>query len=330
MSFGSCVYLSLGIFVGAACAAAQDAPAPHLNARELFYNTASAQPAAPNSAAQAKPVTQANSNTKRPRPAAPAKKAASTPPPVETAQNTAPAPPAPAVAPARPQSAPPAKASGGAAVIPVSFSSEPAPSTPAAPALGLKYIITKMVGNQQVEVAPDTVFHAGDRIRFAVEPNGPGYLYIIRQGSSGTWEPVFPSPEISDSNNRVDGWRSYMMPPKSRLVFDQQTGTEKIFIVLSRNEVPDLEQLMYSLRNGAKPVSTPQTQPKPAAKTLVAGLQIDNATVGRLRNTYARDLIIEKVDEDTPGDRKEKAVYVVNPTGSRESSVVADIELVHQ
>jgi hypothetical protein len=174
------------------------------------------------------------------------------------------------------------------------------------------------------------VFHAGDRIRFSVETNGPGYLYIVRQGSSGTWEPVFPSPEIADSSNRVEGWRTYTMPPKSRLVFDQQTGTEKIFIVLSRNELPDLEQLMYSLKNGVKPASAPEAQPKAPAKTLVAGLRIDDATVGHLRNTYARDLIIEKVDEGTPGDRKEKAVYVVNPTGSTDSRVVADIELVHQ
>lgn len=322
MSYGSGVYLCSGIFVAAACAAAQEAPAPHLNARELFYNTVAAQTPAP-AAAQPKPVTQANSNAKRPRrPVAPPAAPAATPPPPEMARNTPPA------APAAP-SVPPA-AQGGVQVIPVSMTSEPAPSSPPAPALGLKYTITKLVENQPVEVAPNTVFHAGDRIRFSVEPNGPGYLYIVRQGSSGTWEPVFPSPEIADSSNRVEGWRTYTMPPKSRLVFDQQTGTEKIFIVLSRNELPDLEQLMYSLKTGVKPASAPQAQPKAPAKTLVASLRMSNATVGRLRNTYARDLIIEKVDDDTPGDRKEKAVYVVNPTGSTDSRVVADIELVHQ
>jgi len=313
------------MLAGAVCASAQQASAPHLNARELFYNTDSAQAAAP-AASQPKPVTQANSNTRRPRrPAAPTAAPASMPPPVETARNTPPVPPA--ASPAAPSAAP---AAGGAQVIPVSLASEPAPSSPPAPALGLKYTITKLVENQPVEVAPNTVFHAGDRIRFSVEPNGPGYLYIVRQGSSGTWEPVFPSPEVADSSNRVEGWRTYTMPPKSRLVFDQQTGTEKIFIVLSRNELPDLEQLMYSLKNGVKPASAPAAQPKAPAKTLVADLRIDDATVGRLRNTYARDLIIEKVDDDTPGDRKEKAVYVVNPTGSTDSRVVADIELVHQ
>jgi hypothetical protein len=314
MSHGNGVFIALGILAGAACAAGQEPSAPSLKARELFYNTAAVP--APTPAAEPKPVTQAKSTPKRARKPA----TAAAPPATELAQSA----PAPAPAPT------PAPVAEGATVIPVSTAINPGPSSPPAPALGLRYKVLKLVDNQPLEVAPDTVFHAGDRIRFSVEPNGPGYLYIVRQGSSGTWEPVFPSPEIADSSNRVDGWRTYMMPPQSRLVFDQQTGTEKIFIVLSRTEVPDLEQLMYSLKNSVKPASAPETQPKPPDRTLVAGLTIDDATVGRLRNAYARDLIIEKVDDDTPGDRKEKAVYVVNPSGSTDSRVVADIQLVHQ
>lgn len=314
MSHGHGIFIALGILAGAACAAAQEPSAPRLKARELFYNAAAAPAQTP--APQPKPVTQAKSAPKRARKPA----TAATPPATELAQSASAPSPAPT----------PAPAAEGATVIPVSTVINPGPSSPPAPALGLRYTVLKLVDNQPLEVAADTVFHAGDRIRFSVEPNGPGYLYIVRQGSSGTWEPVFPSPEIADSSNRVDGWRTYMMPPKSRLVFDQQTGTEKIFIVLSRTEVPDLEQLMYSLKNGVKPAAAPETQPKPPVRTLVAGLTIDDATVGRLRNTYARDLIVEKVDDDTPGDRKEKAVYVVNPSGSTDSRVVADIQLVHQ
>jgi hypothetical protein len=67
----------------------------------------------------------------------------------------------------------------------------------------------------------------------------------------------------------------------------------------------------------------------------IATANIDDATVGHLRETYTRDLIIEKVDEKTPGDKspgdkKENAVYVVNPSGSSDSRVVADLRLVHQ
>jgi hypothetical protein len=148
---------------------------------------------------------------------------------------------------------------------------------------------------------------------------------------------MFPTPEVADGNNRVDGWHTYTMPPGSRMVFDEQTGIEKIFIVFSREPETDLENMVYSLQ-GKKPSSATaprQEQAKPKQLVQVAGLNIDDATVGRLRNLYARDLIIERVDDKTPGDRtpadkRENAVYVVNPSGSPDSRVVADLRLVHQ
>jgi hypothetical protein len=168
-----------------------------------------------------------------------------------------------------------------------------------------------------------------------VQTNLPGYLYIIHQGSSGTWKPMFPTTEIEDGSNHVEGWRSYTMPPNARMVFDEQTGTEKIFIVLSREPEPDLERMIYSLQGGQPaPTGAPaQTKPKeePArTRVMVASAGIDDKTVGKLRTVYSRDIIIEKVTPDTPGQKKETAVYVVNPTGSNNSRVVADINLAHQ
>jgi hypothetical protein len=188
-----------------------------------------------------------------------------------------------------------------------------------------------------VETAPDAVFHAGDRIQVSVETNGPGYLYVVNQGSSGTWRPMFPSPEVADGNNRVEGWHTSVLPPKSRLIFDEQKGVEKLFVVFSREPEPDLEKMIYSLE-GAK--TTPTADPvkqageQPQKQLLASAAPIDDGAVGRLRNAYASDLVIEKVDENTPanapGDKKETAVYVVNPSGSSDSRVVADIQLVHQ
>jgi hypothetical protein len=204
-----------------------------------------------------------------------------------------------------------------------------APAPTSGTALGLKYTILKRTGDQMVEVAPDTVFHAGDRIQFSVQVNGPGYLYIVNQGSSGTWRPMFPSPEVGDGDNHVEGWRSYTFPPQSRLVFDEQTGIEKVFLVFSREPEPDLEKMIYSLQGGApQPAAVPARRAAP--KTLMASLNIDDAMVGRLRTAYARDLVIEKVDPNTAGEKKEYAVYVVNPSGSPDSRVVADLRLVHQ
>jgi hypothetical protein len=300
----------------ASFAGAQEAPKRQFTARELFYSAVQA----PATAAPAAPAAPA----KAPAKATPApKKAAPTAP--QAARNET-RPPAPAPPPARIEGA---NLPGGARIVAAVAAAPPSAPAPAsgAPALGLRYTILKRSGDSMVEVSSDTIFHAGDRIQFSVQTNGPGYLYIISQGSSGTWKPMFPSTEVEDGNNHVDGWHAYTMPPKSRILFDEQTGIEKVFIVLSRQPEPDLEKMIYSLQGGPP---KPETKAAPKHLLLAANLNIDNATVGRLRTTYARDLIIEKVDENSPGEKKEKAVYVVNPTGSSDSRVVADLQLVHQ
>ncbi len=300
----------------AVAARPQDAASrPQLTARELFYSAASE----PAPAAKAPPKTAAK---------APPKKATGVPAQAASANQ-----------PGAPMTTPPhivaGRASVEAPIIPavaVVPSTAPAPAT--GTALGLKYTILRRSGSDMVEVPPGTVFHAGDRIQFSVQTNGPGYLYIVSQGSSGTWKPMFPSTEVEDGNNRVDGWHAYTMPPKSRMVFDEQTGVEKIFIVFSREPEADLENMIYSLQgNKSRPAAQPQDAPPPKQMVQVAGYAIDDSTVDRLRDTYSRDLIIERVDDKPPADKSDKpeyAVYVVNPSGSSSSRVVADLKLVHQ
>src|ERR1039458_8426139 len=283
---------------------AQAAPQKQLTARELFYAAAQI-PAA------------AKSDTPRP----PAKRSTRTPAkPVEVARADtrppAPVPPAPGAQTAA-QSPAPATAS-----MPAS----------GAPPLGLRYTILKLAAdNTPTEVPNDTVFHAGDRIRFAVEANAAGYLYIVNQGSSGNWKPMFPSAEIEDGNNRIEGWRPYAMPPKSRLAFDSTVGTENLFIVFSLQPESDLESMIYSLQGKKKAAASAAPEaPVQSSKALIVAVNISNAAVDRMRSAYTRDLIIEKVDPNPPGDKKETAVYVVNPTGIADSRVVADLHLVHQ
>jgi hypothetical protein len=138
---------------------------------------------------------------------------------------------------------------------------------------------------------------------------------------------LFPSAGIADGSNRVAGGRQTLIPPPpDRFAFDEQAGEERLFIVLSRQPEPSLEKLIYSLGSASPAANEPPKQ------LLSASLApVDDALVGRLRNqVYARDLIFEKVDDATPGDKKEKAIYVVNPTGSPESRLVADVTLKHQ
>ena len=259
--------------------------AKKLTARELFYSAVESPPATAHKTQ--KPAAKAN--------VAPHKTA---PAPEESAGGTTPSIPVVAVA-YRPQGP--------------------------RPALGLRYTILKKAGDAQAEVSTDAVFHAGDRIRLAVEANDDGYLYVVNRGSSGTWKLLFPSPEIKNGDNRIQRRVRYEVPSGYTFTFDEQAGEEKLFIVLSREPEPDLESLIYSL--GQKG-GTPAGVKKP--KVLVASAAFGDEVIGRLRNTYARDLIVEKVDDEQAGPKTEKAVYAVNPTGSADSRVVADVGLKHE
>ncbi len=247
------------------------------------------------------------------------------------------APPAPAAAPkaAVRKAKPAVKPAGGAIAKPSETVGLPAEeagppivavSTPGP--LGLRYSILKRTGSGQEEVDAATVFHAGDRIRLSIEVNSPGRLYIVNRGSSGAWNVLFPSPEVAGGDNRVQPGMRYEIPSGHTFTFDERAGEEKLFIVLSRQPVPDLERLIYSLGESATPKPAEE---KPAKLMLAANMTpIDDSLVGRLRRAYSRDLIIEKVDESTPGPRTEKAVYTVNPSTKPDARLIADVTLNHQ
>lgn len=322
---------TFGFFLVTAAAMAQTAPQnpPKLSARELFYaETAPPAPAKPT--AGAKPVKQPA------RPATPAQPAAAveadTPAPKATAPPSA-----------------PDRTGGGASDTPASTAIVRVGYSPTAEKpLGLRYSFLRSAGGGEYqEVNPDTIFRSGDRIRVAAQSNGEGYLYIVMKGTSGSWKVLFPSAEIADGSNRVTSGRQTLIPPPpGRFAFDEQAGEERLFIVLSRHPEPSLEKLIYSLGSAraapaapaapagqTAPTSQPaQAQEPPKHLMMAANMApVDDALVGRLRNqVYARDLVFEKVDDSTPGEKKEKAVYVVNPTGSPESRLVADVTLRHQ
>ena len=199
--------------------------------------------------------------------------------------------------------------------------------------LGLRYSILKREGAESTEVTPGAVFRSGDRIRLRVEANADGFLYIVHRGSSGVWKPLFPSSEVAGGSNKIEKGKSYEIPSGYVFTFDEQPGEEKLFIVLSRRTESDLEGLIYSLSGSQKPAEPAQP---PQGKVMLAQnmVNIGDGVVDRLRKVYARDLIIEKVDETTPAaasaPAREKAVYVVNPARSGDSRVVADVTLTHK
>jgi len=189
--------------------------------------------------------------------------------------------------------------------------------------LGLRYAVLKRDSNGQYnEVDPDTNFRSGDRIRLKVDANTSGYLYVVMQGSSGTWKLLFPSSEVAGGSNLVRKGESRQIPSGDRgqFVFDEQAGNEKLFIVLTRQPEPDLDKLIYSMGG-----TITKDGSRGSDRSLVAQASLGDDVVSKLRTQVnSRDLVFEKVDST------ENAAYVVNPSNAPDAKLVVDIALKHK
>jgi len=173
-------------------------------------------------------------------------------------------------------------------------------------ALGVKYRVSKLQDDKPVEWDPNGPWAAGDLIRLGLEVNDGGYLYIVHRQSDGRWRRLFPTSEIDRGSHFVRGGVIYPVPPEEGLPLRFAGGPERIFQVLAREPVKDLEPLVGPL----VAENTVSAAPPP---------EIPDAVVETVRNLLsAKDLATERV-------AGEKAVYAVNRTGRPDSVVAVEI-----
>ena len=197
--------------------------------------------------------------------------------------------------------------------------------------LGLRCsVLLREADGQYAEVAPGSVFHSGDHIRLGLLANEPGYLYVISQGSSGTWSPIFPA--AGTSATRITAGQLEMVPGGSRaFAFDQHPGNEKLFVILSRTPIEDIDRVIRDMKGNSTPAAT---QPVPASEAVLEAQ--NNIPDLFVRQMAGRDLTLvdeQKVDESsTDSQSGEKAIYVVSKGNGPDaaSQVVLSLELRHQ
>jgi hypothetical protein len=200
---------------------------------------------------------------------------------------------------------------------------------PAQQPLGLRYALLKVGDSGELaEVLPETAFHSGDKVKISLMANQPGYIYIIQQGSSGSWRPLFPAQADLPESNRVEAGRIYQMPTGKSFQFNQQTGEEHLFILLSRQVVSDLDGVIFTLRQQEK---DPVKSTSPPPDQVEASNRISDDLVQKLKS---RDLMEV---EDPPQEAKdtslgENATYVVSQGkgNSSASQVFANLVLDHR
>jgi hypothetical protein len=179
--------------------------------------------------------------------------------------------------------------------------------------LGLRYAVLKKLddGTYQ-EISPDSVFHAGDQIRLSLMSNQDGYLYVIEQGSSGRWVPLYPAGDATGGSNKLVPGKEYIVPGSGAWRFTGEPGQEKLFVMLSRAPETNLQETIASLKSHQE--------------------GLNDQLVAQLRSeVQSRDLVFTSGD-DTQSAQGDRANYVINKATNQtqDPHVVVDVILSHK
>jgi len=111
------------------------------------------------------------------------------------------------------------------------------------------------------QLAKEMLFERDYQIRLNV--NGPksGYLYILNEGPHDKGTPaefvvLFPSPKSNGGSALINDNERIQIPENSWITFDQEKGTERVWLVFCQKAIPDLEPIRGFVNNETKGLIT--------------------------------------------------------------------------
>ena len=196
--------------------------------------------------------------------------------------------------------------------------------------LGLRYnllLVDKTTGNAK-PVSSNRVFDQGECLSIEFQSNRSGYLYVFDLGSSGAWKPLLPTEEMSDEGNFLPALTTVRVPAAHCFRVAGPPGSERLFVVLSRNP-QEVNELNRTIRSGAagEPERSPQREAGGEASTVAKNL---NQELQMMASLKPRDLEIEKVGETESSNGVVPAVYVVHTSATPSDRVVTEIRIAHR
>jgi hypothetical protein len=114
-----------------------------------------------------------------------------------------------------------------------------------------------------VRIEPSHQFRKGDHVRFLIETNADGYLYVFNTTDGGKPVMLYPDPELDEAGNYFQAHVPFEIPSSVAaeerlrwLTFDEHPGAEKLYFVFTREPltaVPIEDDLLTFCReNDAK------------------------------------------------------------------------------
>jgi hypothetical protein len=127
------------------------------------------------------------------------------------------------------------------------------PPAPAAPERALEYSLTVQKYRdgrpfeQPFDLGGEILFEKDYRVRLNVRGREDGHLYVLnerpKEGGGAAFNVLFPSPTANGGASFVGGGQEVRIPEQSWFSFDEEEGTELIWLVWSVEERPELEAL---------------------------------------------------------------------------------------
>src|ERR1044071_1624739 len=153
-----------------------------------------------------------------------------------------------------------------------------------------------------VQVSPKSRFTAGQKVRFGVESNTVGYLYIIQRGTSGENTLLFPNAQVN-RDNMIGRGTEIVIPGSAWFTFDNNPGVENLYFVFSRKKMDLITYLVPSVSTQPAPPGRPQSaSPESAVLTILQG------------GEGTRDLLLSTGGIDTGAVAPAAAFYSFEPT----------------
>jgi len=111
------------------------------------------------------------------------------------------------------------------------------------------------------QLAKEMLFERDYQIRLNISGPKSGYLYILNEGPHEKGKPaefvvLFPSPKSNAGSALINDNERIQIPENSWITFDQEKGTERVWLVFCQKAVADLEPIRSFVNNETKGLIT--------------------------------------------------------------------------
>jgi hypothetical protein len=191
-----------------------------------------------------------------------------------------------------------------------------------------------------VRVSARREFRAGDAVRFMIESNISGYIYVFHVENDGPAKMLFPDARLQGGNNFVQAHVPIEIP-SSRVEdpefgwfhFDQTVAIERFYLFVTRERLPDVlaeERLVAYCRD--KPEACPWRPSAIQWKQLLASAdtsarESQSLKFGQAQTTVERDRIMRDVGLPPGAPSPAKIKMNISP---RAEMLMMNFDLIHK